>query len=70
MNPLYSVAEIEGILINARDRVDALDERLMHLGREVPLLDNRRENGVRQCIDRALYLLAITEDQLEADTDA
>ena len=70
MNPLYSVGEIEGILIRARDKVDALDAMLEGTEREVPYLDNRRENGVRQCIDRALYLLAITEDQLEADTDA
>lgn len=67
---LLGLDDLEKLLIRARDRCDVTDVRLEDEGRPVRLLDNRRENGVRQCIDRALHLIRITWVELEGEDDA
>ena len=50
------IAKIESLLARAREICDDLDHEVCEVY-ECTLLDSRRHNGVRQCIDRALHLL-------------
>ena len=68
--PYLMIQDIRKFLHRARDYVDNLDHSLERFDNAPELLDNRQENGVRQCIDRALYLLEITEGDLEGFDDA
>ena len=46
------------MLTQAKELCDELDYNVCeNIDSEFHLLDSRRDNGVRQCIDRALYLL-------------
>lgn len=67
--PSLMIEDIRKHLHRARDYVDSLDSSLERFDNPPRLLDNRKENGVRQCIDRALYLLEITESELEESED-
>ena len=66
----WAFTDLEEHLHRARDKCDEIDVKLEDEGRPVRLLDNRRENGVRQCIDRALRLIRITWGELEPEDDA
>ena len=67
--PFLMIEDIRKYLHRARDYVDSLDSSLERFEDPPRLLDNRKENGVRQCIDRALHLLEITESELEVSED-
>ena len=52
------IGKVESLLRKARDLCDELDYNVCeNIDSDFHLLDSRKDNAVRQCIDRALYLL-------------
>ena len=62
-NYLGQIGKIESLLARARDICDELDMHVCEVY-ECELLDSKKDNGVRQCIDRALNLLYMAEYEI------